>query len=365
MILTKKVAVVGIGKISDIYIKNITERFHNLEIIGLFDIVRERAEIAAKAYGINKVYSSFDEVLNDKNVDIVLNLTRPNDHFQVIYSSLKAGKHVYTEKPLTTTYEKGFLLVKEANDRSLYLGVAPDTFLGAGIQTCKKLIDDGVIGDPIGASAQMVCRGWESWHPDPDFYYKAGGGPLMDMGPYYITALIYLLGCVETVTGMAKITFKKRQILNGYRKGEEIDVEVPTWINSILSFKNGAMAGLLTTFDGYFNQESRIELYGKEGTIIVPDPNWFDGPVLLFDKEDNLFKEIPLINTNTTNLRGIGLSEMADAINQSRDFKANAQQALHVLDVIESIEKSYLSGTTVTLHTGLHLDKRNEGVNHE
>ena len=347
----QKIAVVGIGKISDIYIKNIKERYHNLEIVSLFDIVQERAESVAKAYSIPKVCTSLDEVLGDETVDIVLNLTRPNDHFSVSHQALQAGKHVYTEKPLTSTFQDGMMLVEEAEAKGLYLGAAPDTFLGAGLQTCKKLIADGIIGEPIGAEAQMVCHGWECWHPDPDFYYKKGGGPLLDMGPYYITALTYLMGHVKTVTSMAKKTFDKRQILTGYRMGEELDVEVPTWINSIIQFENGAQAGLLTTFDGYFDKESRVELYGTKGTIIVPDPNWFKGPVMLFDKEKNTFENIPLISKDEENLRGLGLSEMATAIVEKRPCKTNARQALHTLDILESIEKSYTSGAAVNLRT--------------
>jgi len=346
-----RVAVVGIGKISDIYIKNITESFDNLQIVGLFDLIRDRADSVAKTYSIPKVYNSLQEVMADDDVDIVLNLTRPNDHFSVAYQALMSGKHVYIEKPVTTSFEDGLKLVHEAEIRGLYLGVAPDTFLGAGIQTCKKLIDDGIIGEPVGAAAQMVCHGWERWHPDPDFYYKRGGGPLMDMGPYYITALIYLMGHARTVTGMAKTTFNKRQILNGYREGEEIDVEVPTWINSIIQFDSGSQAGLLTTFDGYYTSESRFELYGTKGTIIVPDPNWFKGPVQVFDHKKNTFEPVPLVSRHEGNLRGMGLAEMARAISEKRPCMANAKQALHALDILESIEKSYSCGRVVNLRT--------------
>ena len=351
MYQVKRVVLVGVGKISEIYIQNITKRFENLELIGLCDIIKERAVTVAESYQIPKIYDSLTDVLNDPNVDIVLNLTRPNDHFNVIFSALQAGKHVYTEKPLATSFEQGRILVKEALDRGLYLGAAPDTFLGAGIQTCRKLIEDGAIGTPIGATAQMVCHGWETWHPNPDFYYKTGGGPLLDMGPYYITALTYLLGHAKYVSGIAKTTFSKRLILNGARLGEEIEVEVPTWINSAISFENGAIATLFTTYDAYFPSESRFELYGSEGTMLVPDPNWFDGPVLLFDKNENFFKEIPLVSEERENLRGIGLSEMAKAIDDNRMCYANSQQALHTLDILESIEKSYTDRVTVNLRT--------------
>lgn len=336
----QRVAIVGIGKISDIYLTNIVERFHNLKLLGVYDVVADRAEQAASKFSIEKTYDSFEAVLQDEDIDIVLNLTRPKDHYEITRRTLQSGKHVYSEKPLTTTYQEGLELVNLAASRSLYFGVAPDTFLGAGIQTCRKLIDDGIIGRPVGAVAQMVCAGWEYWHPDPDFYYKEGGGPLLDMGPYYLTVLTYLIGRARRVTGLSGRSFDKRFIKTGERVGEVITVEVPTWYSASVQFENGAIASLLTTFDGYFNQESRFELYGEKGTIIVPDPNRFDGPVLLYNHQNNEFESIPLVSDNTDNLRGLGLSEMATAINQGCEAATDARHALHVLDIIESIERS-------------------------
>ncbi len=339
------VAVVGIGRISEIYIKNMTERYGDaVKVRGYYDIISERAEKMAQKYSAEKVYSSLNEVLEDSQVDIVLNLTRPVDHYDIISQALSAGKHVYTEKPLTESFEKSEELVLKAETLGLYLASAPDTFLGSGIQTCKELVDCGIIGRVTGACAQMVCSGWEYWHPDPEFYYAPGGGPLKDMGPYYLTALTYLIGRVDMVAGMAKASYEERTIKNGYKLGKVMKVEVPTWINSILQFDNGAQVSLFTSFDCWFEKESRIELYGTEGTLLVPDPNWFNGEIKLMRKETDTYETIPLNGENEQNLRGIGIYDMAKAINEGRPCAANGRRALHVMDIIECIEMSYSSG---------------------
>jgi len=191
---TTKVALIGVGDISGIYLDNLTRYFKQVEVIGVCDSIREKAEQAQKKYGIPKVYETLQEACGDGEVEIIVNLTRPYEHFAVTKAALEAGKHVYTEKPLAATKEEGEQLVNLARERGLSIGGAPDTFLGASIQTCRKLIDAGFIGEPIGFTASMICRGHESWHPSPEFYYKFGGGPLLDMGPYYLTALVNLLG---------------------------------------------------------------------------------------------------------------------------------------------------------------------------
>ena len=209
---TMKIGIVGCGSISGIYLKNLTYRYKEVEIIGVCDLIRERAEKAVEEYKIPKLYEDMYELFADPDVDIVLNLTRPYEHFGVTSEALKAGKHVYSEKPLGATLEEGRELIALAKEKNLLIGGAPDTFMGAGIQTCRKLMDDGYIGTPVGASAFMVCHGHETWHPDPEFYYKFGGGPMMDMGPYYLTALVNLLGAVASISGMTKSTFSQRTI---------------------------------------------------------------------------------------------------------------------------------------------------------
>ena len=229
-----KIGVLGTGAISGIYFKNLTKVFSEVEVVAVCDLFVEKAKEAAEEYQIPKVYETMEEMLADGEIEIILNLTRPNEHYKTTRAALLAGKHVYSEKPLAAVYEEGVELVNLAKEKGLMLGGAPDTFLGAGIQTCRKLIDDGFIGDVVGAQAQMVCHGHESWHPAPEFYYQAGGGPMMDMGPYYMTALVNLVGRVKGVSGMCGKGFAQRVITSEPKRGTVVDVEVPTHTAGLL-----------------------------------------------------------------------------------------------------------------------------------
>ena len=350
-----RIGIVGVGAISGIYLKNITNMFQEIEVIGVCDLIRERAEKAVEEYNIPKLYEDMHELFADPEVDLVLNLTRPYEHFDVTMGALKAGKNVYSEKPLGATFEEGLELVKYAKEHNLLIGGAPDTFLGAGIQTSKKLIDDGFIGDVVGASAYMVCRGHETWHPDPEFYYKFGGGPMLDMGPYYITALINLLGPVKSVAGMSKITFPQRTITSAPHYGDIIDVDVPTYITGLMQFRSGVIGTIFTTFDAYVAEVPRIEIYGSKGTLSVPDPNTFGGPVRLYraagpkplkgdpaliKPEPPKFQEIPLLFDYPDTSRALGLADMAKAIETGRARRASSDVTLHVIEVLTSFNKS-------------------------
>lgn len=335
-----KIAFIGVGAISGIYLENITNLFQEIEIIGVCDLIPERAEQAVKKYHIPKLYKTMYDAFADSEVDIILNITRPYEHFEVSYEALKAGKHVYSEKPLAATLDEGKALVELAEKNGLMLGGAPDTFLGAGIQTCRRLIDDGLIGDPIGAAAFMICRGHESWHPDPEFYYKHGGGPLFDMGPYYLTALIHLIGGVSSVTGAAKKSFTQRIITSQPHRGEVVTVEVPTYVTGMLHFENGAIGTIFTTFDVCYEQQARLEIYGSKGTLIVPDPNGFDGPVKLLRPEQGSLMEMPLLFDYRENSRALGLADMAKALQTGRSFRADYRQTYHVLEIMETLCKS-------------------------
>jgi len=348
---TVKIGVVGCGNVSEMYFENIPTLFNEIEIIGICDLFAEKAEIAAKKYGIQKVFSSVDELVASPEVDIVLNLTIPGEHYAVSLKAIRAGKHVYSEKPLAATLEEGRKLIAAAQENSVRIGCAPDTFLGAGIQTCRKLIDDGFIGTPVGASAFMVCRGHESWHPAPEFYYAAGGGPMMDMGPYYLTALVNLLGGVSSVSGMSKISFPERIITSEPKKGEVIHVEAPTYITGMMRFQNGAAGTIFTTFDVHKAQLPYIEIYGSEGTLSVPDPNTFSGSVTLYRPENNQFTDMPLLFDCAENSRGIGLADMARAIQTNRAHKANGDMALHVLEIMESFIVSSESGAHMEIQS--------------
>ncbi len=346
-----KIGMVGVGSISGIYLENLTKTFREVKLVALCDLVKERALNAQAKYGIEKVYDTMEELFADPEIDIVLNLTRPYEHFNVTKGALLAGKHVYSEKPLGATYEEGKELVRIAEEKGLMLGGAPDTFLGAGIQTARKLIDSGMIGDIVGSACFMLCHGHETWHPDPEFYYKFGGGPMLDMGPYYVTALLNLVGGVKSVTGVTKTTFPKRIITSAPHYGEVINVDVPTHVTGTLHFDNGAIGTIITTFDFYSNEGARFEIYGTKGTIFVPDPNGFGGPVKVLRPEDGSFKEIPLMFDYKENSRALGLADMAKSLETGRPFRCSYKQTLHVLEILTSFQKSSDLGKTIDLET--------------
>ena len=345
-----RIGFVGVGAISGIYLENITNRFKDIEIIGVCDLIRERAENAVKKYNIPKLYNDMYELFADPEVDIVLNITRPYEHYEVTKAALEAGKPVYTEKPLGASWEEGLELVKLAEERGLWIAGAPDTYMGAGIQTCRKLIDEGAIGDVVGATAFMTCHGHESWHPDPEFYYKFGGGPMLDMGPYYVTALINLMGGVKRVGGMITTPFKERVCTCPQHNGEIITVDVPTSYYGTLQFESGAVGSIMTSFDIHGAKLPIIEIYGSKGTLRVPDPNGFGGPVVLHipGKGD---EEIPLAFDYAENSRALGLAEMASALQQGRRPRASWKQTLHVLEILTGFERAAAQGGYLDLTT--------------
>jgi predicted dehydrogenase len=352
-----KIGMVGVGAISGIYLKNLTHLFKEVELVAVCDLIREKAEKAQEEYKIPKIYDTMHELFADPDIDIVLNLTRPYEHFGVSSEALKAGKHVYSEKPLAATLEEGLELVSLAKESNLMLGGAPDTFLGAGIQTCRKLIDDGFIGKPIGSAAFMICHGHESWHPDPEFYYKHGGGPMMDMGPYYLTALINLMGGIRSITGVAKASFDKRIITSQPKAGRIIDVDVPTYVTGLIEYESGAVGTLFTTFDVYNTGQARFEIYGSEGTLLVPDPNTFGGPIYLLRPESKEYKEMPLLFDYAENSRGVGLADMAKSIETGRACKTSYKQTLHVLEAMEAFQTSSNNRAAVDLKTSFRREE--------
>lgn len=356
-----KIGFVGVGAISGIYLQNITNLFREIEIAGVCDLIPERAENAVKKYGIPKLYKDMHELFADPEVDIVLNITRPAEHFAVSKAALEAGKHVYSEKPLAATLEEGRELVRLASEKGLLLGGAPDTFLGAGIQTCREMIDSGEIGTPIGAAGFMICHGHETWHPDPEFYYKHGGGPMFDMGPYYITALINLLGGVTDVSAMTKKSFPERLITSEPHNGERIRVDVDTYIAGTMRFASGVIGTLFTTFDVYYKSQSRLEVYGTKGTMFLPDPNCFGGPISVFSPENGM-REVGLSFPHySENSRALGLADMAKALRTGRDFRCSYRQTLHVLEIMEGFTRSGRERREVSIASvyerGAALDK--------
>ncbi len=353
---TVKIAMIGVGNISGIYLKNLTGLFKEVELIGVCDLVRERAEKAQQEYHIPKLYETMHDAFADPEVEVILNLTRPYEHFAVSKAALEAGKHVYSEKPLGADLEEGKELLKLAQEKGLHLGGAPDTFLGAGIQTCRRLIDDGYIGTPIGSAAFMIGRGPEPWHPDPEFFYKRGGGPMFDMGPYYLTAMVNLMGGVDKVFSASRASFPQRIIGSQPFAGQKIDVEVNTFIAGTVQYQSGAIGTIFTTFDVYFPGEKRrfIEIYGTEGTLFVPDPNTFGGKVELYRPEEGVVREIPLMYGYPENSRALGLTDMCKAIRTGREARCDVQQTYHVLEMITGFETSAKTGEWTKIESEYH-----------
>lgn len=334
-----KIGIVGCGNISSIYFHNLTHTFANTEIYACADLDPEKAKQAAETYSISHIMST-DALLACDEISIVVNLTTPKDHYSICKQALEAGKHVYVEKPLSLSLEQGTALVRLAEENGLFLGSAPDTFLGAGLQLCRKLIEEGYIGEPVAATAFMVCHGHESWHPNPEFYYQAGGGPMFDMGPYYLTALVSLLGPAKTVCGMTRTTFPTRTITSEKKFGKVIDVEVPTHVAGTIQFQNGAIATMITSFDVWSSTLPRIEIYGSLGTLIAPDPNEFGGTVLMKPAGADSFMEIPQLHPYADNSRGIGVADIASCIMNGETPRANGTMANHVLEIMHAFHVS-------------------------
>ncbi len=341
----RNIGIIGCGHISNQYLANLSQ-INDVEVIACSDIDIKKAKNQSLKYGIPKTLST-KELLSDNTIDIILNLTIPNSHYEVSIAALKSGKHVYSEKPLAINKKDGNKIIRNASELGLQVGCAPDTFLGGGIQTCRKIIADGLIGKPIAATAFMTNHGHENWHPSPEFYYQKGGGPMFDMGPYYLTALIYLLGRAVRVAGATQKTFSSRTITSQPDRIRQIKVEVPTHVTSVINFEENAIATIITSFDIWDANLPKIEIYGTKGTLSVPDPNKFDGEVFLKTEKSESWESIPLVHNSTG--RGIGLSEMINAINNGQTPLANGEMAFHVLDVMESIHESSETGKHVNI----------------
>ena len=343
------VGIIGCGNISGIYCKRIKE-FKILNLLACADIDRPKAEAKATEFAIPRVLVP-DALIKDPDIDIVLNLTVPKAHFPIARRAIAAGKHVYNEKPLSIALKDGKALIELARNKRVLVGCAPDTFLGAGLQTCRKLIDDGAIGRPIGATAFMTGRGPEGWHPSPEFFYEKGGGPMLDMGPYYITALVNLLGPVARVCSSSKISFKQRTITSQPKYGKVMNVVTPTHIQAVLDFKSGASATIVTSFDVWAAELPRIEIYGEKGTLSVPDPNGFAGAVRLWTPATREWKEVPHSHGHGDNFRGIGLADLAYAVRDKRPNRASGSLALHVLEIMHAAINAGRLGKYLTLTT--------------
>ena len=337
------IGVIGIGKISSVYLTTLA-RLDGVHVVALADLDPARARAAlAEAPGAHAL--TVEELLGSDDVDLVLNLTIPAAHADVATAALSAGKHVYGEKPLALDVASAQAFLASAN--GLRVGCAPDTVLGTGLQTARKAIDDGLIGTPAAANAVFVCPGHESWHPDPEFLYRPGGGPLFDMGPYYLSALIHLLGPVQRVIGATSRSRPQRVIGSGPRAGTQFDVEVDTHVAGVLVHDSGALSTIVTSFDVVASTAPRIEVHGSEASISVPDPNHFDGDVLIRRLGSADWDTVPVSAGFVGAARGIGVFDLAESQLAGRPHRASAELALHVLDVSETLLRAARERTSL------------------
>jgi predicted dehydrogenase len=352
-----RTAVIGCGNISSIYLEN-AAKWEILDLRACASRTLSRAQSQAEKFHVSQAVPIAD-VLADPEIELIINLTTPDVHAEIGLAALRAGKSVYNEKPLAIRREDGQLLLAEAEARGLRVGCAPDTFLGGGLQTCRQLIDAGAIGTPVAATGMMFIQGPEAWHPDPDFLYQVGAGPLFDIGPYYLTALISLLGPIRRVTGSARLTYPERTIGSGPKQGQKIPVETPTHVASVLDFASGPVATLVTSFDVAVSAGAALNLYdaggalleiqGTSGTLSMPDPNMFGGPVRVRRLGDADWREMPLTHAHTGNERCLGVADLAYALRTGRPHRANGELAYHVLDVMHGVLEASSRGRHIEL----------------
>lgn len=335
------VGIIGCGTIAAQYAATLS-RLPMLHLVAVADLDPARAAAFAADHGCASM--TVDELLADPSVHTVLNLTIPAAHAEVALQVLAAGKHVYCEKPLATTTADAERILAMADRAGLRVGCAPDTVLGSGIQTAREAIDDGLIGRPVAATAMMVVPGHESWHPHPDFYYQDGGGPLLDMGPYYLSALVALLGPVTSVIGAASRSRDSRVIATGPRAGESIPVDVDSHVTGVLTHASGALSTIVMSFDAVASAAPKLEVHGLLGSLVVPDPNAFDGEVRLMVNGDDTWQTLAPAAGHLDGGRGIGLLDLV-VCEAGQPHRASGELALHVLDVMECVLRAAKSGS--------------------
>jgi predicted dehydrogenase len=350
------VGVIGCGNIARRYLNGMA-RFPELELIGCADRVVELAQALAREFDL-RAYDSGEQLLADPAVDVVVNITPPTAHAVVTVEALRAGKHVYVEKPIAATVADGedMLGVAEASGR--LLGAAPDTFLGSAGQTARAALDAGLIGDPIGAVAFVTHSKAETWHPDPSFLFQPGGGPALDLGPYYVTTLVNLLGAVESVSGFTRIGAPMRIVTAPDRRVDSIEVRTATHVAATMKFVSGVLATVMMSFDVWDSHLPKIEVYGQRGALALPDPNFFDGPVLLRQHDADDWQALePVLPASGDSgdlsvqlLRGIGVADLVHALN-GESHRATAALAQHVLEVLEAIQTASDTATVVRIRS--------------
>ncbi|MEJ1161898.1 Gfo/Idh/MocA family protein [Prosthecomicrobium sp. N25] len=355
------IAVIGAGNISTRYLQN-APLFRGVKIAAVADIVPEAAARQSQRFGVRAL--SVDEALASDEIQAVINLTVPNAHFAVSMAALSAGKHVFSEKPLTVSVEDGRRLVQEADARGLALSVAPDTFLGPGAQTARRLLEEGKVGRIVAGTATVMSRGMEHWHPNPTFFFKPGGGPVLDLGPYYITTLVAMLGPVRRVVAMTKIGLPERLVTaEGPMKGEKILVETATTAFAVLEFASGVVVSFDASWDVFKHAHKPIELHGTEGSLRVPDPNFFGGLVEYSEGRGDWVgidtrMEVcgkpnhPDADPLHANYRMLGVAEFAAAIRAGRPPRTSGRLGLHVLEVMYAILEAGETGRQIAIEGG-------------
>ena len=335
-----KVGIIGCGAISKHYIRFSKEVYSDyFEIVALGDIDIEKAKEKAERFEISR-YGLPEIVYNADDIDLIINLTVPNAHEEVTIKCLECGKHVYTEKPLATSREGMRRIMETAKRTGLRVGCAPDSFMSAPAQTAKKALEEDYIGAPIGVNAICAMRGNEYWRPDADFFYQKGAGPMMDMAPYYLNMLVTMLGGVDSVMNMAKITWDERTIKVAPRRGDKIKVEVPTYVSTALKFESGVIATFVNSFDIWATKQPYIEIYGEKGTMVIPDPNRYTGEVLVKRFRDTEWRAVPQFIEYEGYGRGIGIVDMIRNIETGTPHKTSLELAYHTTDVIIAMDEA-------------------------
>jgi predicted dehydrogenase len=327
-----RVGVVGCGIIAKRYVAD-SGAFPSWHPVACCDLDEEAAAAFAAEFDLRA--ETFDELIGDPGVDLVLNLTPPRAHAPLVTAALEAGKHVYTEKPLGATVAEGRALVAEAARRGLRLGCAPDTFLGSVYESARRLIEEGAIGTPLGANATMLVGGPDTWHPNADMFYGPGGGPMLDIAPYYLTALVSLLGPIAAVAGFSSLPTPERVLGAGVRAGQTVTVEVQTHVAALLRHERGALATLTVSFEARDQYLSGLEIYGTEGSLQLPDANAFGGDLVL--RRNRTEDVVEVASLGDREARGLGIEDLAVALREDRPHRASGELALHVLETAESI----------------------------
>jgi predicted dehydrogenase len=360
MARTYGVGIMGAGNIAAAYLR-LVPLFKGLEVRGVADILPEAARKRSEEFGVKAMTP--DELLKSSEIDVVVNLTIPATHYQVTMDSLSAGKHAYSEKPFVLTIEEGKSVRRAAEERKLQVGSAPDTFLGGAHQQVRHILDSGKLGKIMSGTTHVMSRGMEHWHPNPGFFFQPGAGPVLDVGPYYVTDLIQLLGPVKRVTAFTGMARTERIVsADGPYKGTAIKVGTPTTIHGVMEFHAGAIVTIGASWDVASHGHHNIELYGTEGTVYVPDPNFFGGDIVVADMDGNK-QPVPawdhpfnVINNlpgqqGRANYRASGLADMMLSIEEGRPARCGLDVALHAVDVMTSLLKAGESGEVVTLST--------------